>query len=115
MTSEKQNEHGNQFHTEVTVVTRRLFLRLPDLKYSRIQDKSGVKPELVIKVGNELHYIHDYYSVTITSSVQKKHHWVILFIDVLVGNSKESKSCYSLPGPPEDSDFLRLRLLNILV
>ena len=68
-------------------------------------------------MGNEFHY----YSVTITSSVQKKHLWVIPFINVLVGNSKENKSCYSLPGSPEDSGFLRLRLfcdwetVNILV
>ena len=63
MTSEKQNEHGNQFHTDVTVVTRSCFLRLSNLKYSRIQVKCGVKSELVIKVGNELHYTH--YTTTV--------------------------------------------------
>ena len=69
--------------------------------------KSGVKPELVTyKVGNELHY----YRVTVTCSVEKKHLWVIPFIDVVVGNSKEIKSCYCLPESQEDFDFLRLRL-----
>ena len=68
--------------------------------------KSGAKPELVTyKVGNELHY----YRVTVTSS-EYKYLWVIPFIDVLVGNSKENKSCYCLPDSQEDFDFLRLRL-----
>ena len=69
--------------------------------------KSGAKPELVTyKVGNELHY----YRVTVTCSVEKKYLWVIPFIDVLVGNSKENKTCYCLPESQEDFDFLRLRL-----